>query len=367
MNAVDGNSGAVDELGLAEGLPAAGLPAVEFAVAAGTSERKLRRWHSDGLLQEPARCWVGKRRVSLYAPREVERVQAVGELMARYHNTDRVALGLLALGYEPREDRLRAAYDRFLERQERWFVMLAAIFDAPPESVEADKAVANFTVALRTSRHFRWARRAARALQQFAANREQPQSPAVDATWDYVENVTSIFIKGGLGSDQAVRELLGVLPMESPLPMDDQVRITKALHRATKLSTLKRIAAEVPLAELTQACDEVVTIVVGYLVSMDAGPYLNGKTPESPAPLLCEVINIDPSALAYFGLLIASFKRDPEAGEELTNAVITFSELFGLLVSVALTEVNGRVPVVEAIAARYLGNRIDREFLFTRC
>lgn len=351
------------------------LPAVELVVAAGASERKLRRWQTEGLLPEPTRYWVGKRRIAMYAPRDVERVRAVAELMNRYHDVDRVALGLLALGFTPREDRLREAYDRFLVRQQESFTPLDAIFNVLRKakrgaSPELDAAVA-WLETLVNSPRMEWARRV-------ASVHESEDVPLPDATLEYLENVSKIFVRGSLGSDEAVEGLLtafaarmeslmpGSSRLPSALPMSEQVRMLKAMQRATKVSTLRRLAAEAPLSEITRACDELVTVVVGYLVLIDSAPYIgDGEPAWAPPPVLCEILNIDPSALASLGLLVASFKRDPEVGEELTNAVTNLSECFGFLSSFVLAKINGRVPALEAVAARYLGNRIGQKFLFT--
>ncbi len=359
------------EKGIARDLDAgstpAGLPAVELAVAGGASERKLRRWHADGLLAEPGRYWVGKRRVSLYAPRDVERVRAVGELMARYHSVDRAALGLLALGYTPREERLRGAFDRFLARQEEWFTPMDAIFNVlreakqgDPRTPDLDKAVAWVEGLIKTPR-LEWARRV-------ASIHESDDSPLPDATWEYLENVSRIFARGSLGSDEAVEGLIAAfratMPPESAAlldrkPIAEQVAVLKALQRATKVSTLRDVAAEAPLDELTQACDEVVCVVVGYLVMIDAAPYLGDGEPEQEPPVLCEILNIDPSALAYFGLLAASFKRDPEIGDELAQWLASFRELTDYFVRFVLAKINGRVPALEAVTRRYLDNRVE--------
>lgn len=350
------------------------LSAVELVVAAGASERKLRRWQTEGLLPEPTRYWVGKRRVALYAPRDVERVTAVAELMDRYHDVDRVALGLLALGFTPQEDRLRAAYDRFLARQQESFTPLDAIFNVLRKakrgaSPELDAAVV-WLETLVNSPRMEWARRV-------ASVHESEDVPLPDATLEYLENVSKIFVSGSLGSDEAVERLLAAFAarMESLVPgssrvpnelsMPEQVRTLKAMQRATRVSTLRRLAAEAPLDEITRACDELVTVVVGYLVLIDSAPYIGDGEPAWEPPVLCEVLNIDPSALASLGLLVASFKRDPEAGEELTNAVINLSECFGFLSRFVLARINGRVPALEAVAARYLGNQVGRDLLLT--
>jgi DNA-binding transcriptional MerR regulator len=349
----------------------AGLPAVELAVAAGASERKLRRWQAEGLLPEPARYWVGKRRVSLYAARDVDRVRAVAELMARYHNVDRVALGLHALGYAPSEERLRGAYDRFLARQEEWFTPLDAAFNAlrnanwwEQGTPELDEVVAWVETLVR-SPGLAWARTR-------ASLHESEDLPLPDATWEYLENATSIHVRGSLGSDESAEHLLNAFAARMPpgaaslmneRPIAEQVAAWGALQRGSRISTLRRIAAEAPLEELAQACDEVVSVVVGYLVMMDAAPYIGGDEPACEPPLLCEVLNIDPSALAYFGLLAASFKRDPEIGDELGQWLASFRELTDYFVRVVLAKINGRVPALEAVALRYLDNRVGRATL----
>lgn len=218
---------------------------------------------------------------------------------------------------------------------------------------------------LRSSRYFRWARRTAQGLEELAANNGRPQSPVVDATWDYVENVTNIFVKGDLGSDEAVRELLDMLPVQSPIPIGEQVRVTKALHRAMQLSTLRQVATEATPEEITRACDELVSVVMGYLVMMDAAPYLGGRVPEPVPPLLCAVFELDPSFLASIGLLVAAIKRDPEIGEELTSWLDATCDLISYLVRVVLGEVGERVPELQAVALRYFGNRVGRELLLT--
>jgi hypothetical protein len=347
------------------------LPAVELAVAGGVSERKLRRWNADGLLAEPGRYWVGKRRVTLYAPREVERVQAVGELMARYHSVDRVALGLLAFGYTPSEERLRGAYDRFLARQQEWFTPLDAILTVlreakhgDPRTPDLDKAVA-WVEGLIKSPRFKWAR-------GVASIHESEDVPLPDATWEYLENVSGIFARGSLGSDEAVEGVLASLAARMPpesaallnaKPVAEQVGVLKALQRATRVSTLRRVAAEASLDELTRACDEVVCVVVGYLVLMDAAPYLGDGEPEWEPPVLCEILNIDPSALAYVGLLAASFKRDTEFGDELAEWLGSARELTDYFVRLVLAKINGRVPALEAVARRYLDNRVGGDLL----
>jgi hypothetical protein len=105
-----------------------------------------------------------------------------------------------------------------------------------------------------------------------------------------------------------------------------------------------RVAAEAPLDVLTQACDEVVCVVVGYLVMIDAAPYLGHGEPEWEPPLLCEFLNIDPSALAYFGLLVASFKRDPEFSDEVAEWLGSLRELMDYFVRFALTKIDGACP-----------------------
>jgi DNA-binding transcriptional MerR regulator len=347
----------------------AGLPAVELAVAGGTSERKLRRWQAEGLLPEPARYWVGKRRVSLYAPRDVERVRAVAELMARYHNVDRVALGLQALGYAPSEESLRGAYDRLLARQEEWFTPLNAVFNAmaeaksdDPMTPELDGAVA-WVEALIRSPELAWARTR-------ASLHESEEFPLPDATWEYLENASSIHVRGSLGSDEAAERLLSAFAARMPSgaaklmnerPMAEQVAAWSALQRATKISTLREVAADAPLEELAQACDEVVSVVVGFLVMMDAAPYIGDDEPELEPPLLCEVLNIDPSTLAYYALLSASAKRDPEIGAEIAEWLASWRELTDYFVGFALAKLNGRVPALEAVAHRYLDNRAEQQ------
>jgi hypothetical protein len=335
------------------------LSAEQLALAAGVSTRQLRRWREHGLLPEPM------------PPNSVELVVTVKDLMGRYRNVDRVALALLALGWPVvSEPRVRTAYLRFLERQEQSLRPLASIFDAPADAAWGNAAVALLTNLMRTSRSFQWARRAARGLQVFGESAAQSgqastKGKASDATWDYVENVTKIMVGGDLGSDEAVSELLTTLPIQSSIPTSEQVRMTKAIHKAISLASLRQIATEAPIEEITRACDEVVSVVVGYLVMMDAAPYIGDDEPAWEPPVLCEILNIDPSALASLGLLVASFKRDPEAGEELTNAVINLSECFGFLSTFVLARINGRVPALEAVAARYLGNRVGRDLLLT--
>ncbi len=351
---------ATTQLGTADG-----LPAVELAVAGGASERKLRRWHGEGLLAAPARYWIGKRRVPLYSPRDVERVQAISELMASYHSVDRVALGLLALGYAPSEDRLRGAYDRLLARQQDSLTPLHAILTAmreagtgDPRTPQLDGAVA-WVEALIRSPGLAWARNR-------ASLHESADQPLPDATWEYLENATSIHVRGTLGSDDAAERLLNAfaarLPAEAGArmnekPIAEQVAMWNALQRASKISTLRYVAANAPLGEITRACDEVVCVVVGYLVMIDAAPYLGDDEPTWDPPVLCEILNIDPSALAYYGLLAASFKRDPEYGAEVTELLASWRELTDCLAGIALAKVNGRVPALEAVLHRYLHNR----------
>jgi DNA-binding transcriptional MerR regulator len=338
---------------------------LELAVAGGASERKLRRWHEEGLLAEPARYWIGKRRVTLYAPRDVERVQAVGELMARYHSVDRVALGLHALGYTPSEQRLRGAYDRFLTRQQEWFTPLDAILTVlrgakhgDPRTSELDQAVA-WVEGLIKSPRFKGAR-------GVASIHESEDVPLPDATWEYLENVSGIFARGSLGSDEAVEGLLTAFSARMPpeaqalpnkKPIAEQVAAWKALQRATRVSMLRRVAAEASMDELTRGCDEVVSVVVGYLVMIDAAPYLGDPEPEWEPPVLCEFLNIDPSALAYFGLLAASFKRDPALGDELSEWLASWREFTDHFVRLVITKINGRVPALQVVAHRYLHNR----------
>ena len=107
------------ETGIARRVATAGLRAQELAAAAGVSERQLRRWRAHGLLPQPTCCSVGKRGISVYPPRSAELTRAISELMTTYHDVDRVALGLLALGWSPSEETLRHAYLRFVERQEQ--------------------------------------------------------------------------------------------------------------------------------------------------------------------------------------------------------------------------------------------------------
>jgi hypothetical protein len=143
------------------------------------------------------------------------------------------------------------------------------------------------------------------------------------------------------------------------------VRVTKVLHRAMQLSALRRVATEAPFDEITHACDQLVSVVVGYLVMMDAAPYLGGRTPEATPPLLCEVFKLDASGLANLGLLVAAIKCDPEIGEELTSWLEATCDLISYFVRVVLGEVGGQVPELEAVALRYLGNRVGRELLLT--
>jgi len=72
--------------------------------------------------------------------------------------------------------------------------------------------------------------------------------------------------------------------------------------------------------------------------------------------VLCEILNIDPSALAYFGLLAASFKRDPEIGDELAQWLASFRELTDYFARFVLAKITGRVPALEAVTRRYLDN-----------
>lgn len=346
---------------------AGGLPAVELAVAGGASERKLRRWHEAGLLAAPARYWIGKRRVPLYSPRDVERVQAVSELMASYHSVDRVALGLLALGYTPSEDRLRGAYDRLLARQQDSLTPLHSALTAmreagtgDPRTRQLDGAVA-WVEALIRSPGLAWARN--RAILH-----ESEDQPLPDATWEYLENATNIHVRGTLGSDEAAERLLNAFAARMPAgagmnekPIAEQVAMWNALQRASKISTLRHVAANAPLGELTRACDEVVCVVVGYLVMIDAAPYLGDDEPTWEPPVLCEILNIDPSALAYYGLLAASFKRDPEYGAEVTELLASWRDLADCLLGIILARVNGRVPALEAVIHCYLDNRVAQQ------
>jgi hypothetical protein len=336
------------------------LSAEQVAIAAGVSERQFRRWREHGLLPEPMR---------FYRPDSVEAVRAVKELMARYRNIDRVALGLLALGWPVSELRVRAACLRFLDRQERSFMSLYSIFEptedeATEDSAWADAAVPALTEHMSTSRSFQWARRAARGL-QILSDRDAQLGKASDATWDYMENVTNIMVRGGLGSDQAVRELLTALPIQSSIPIGEQVRVTKAMHRASSLAARQWVAAEAPVEEIICTCDELVSIVVGYLVMMDAVPYLGGQMPDPTPPLLCTVLELDPSSLAYLSLHIVAIKHDPEIGEETTSWLEATYALIIDFVRIMLAQVGGRVPELEAVALRYLGNRAGRELLLT--
>ncbi|HTZ65209.1 MAG TPA: MerR family transcriptional regulator [Solirubrobacteraceae bacterium] len=334
-------------------------------MAAGASERKLRRWQAEGLLPPPRLFWVAKRRVALYAPRDVERVRAVAELMARYRSVDLVGLSLLGLGYALSEDRLRGAYDRLLARQQEWFAPLDAIFNAmrearpgDPRTPALDRAFAWVEGAIGNPQ-LEWARRA-------ASIHESDDVPLPDATWKYLENISRMFVRGSLGSDEAVEHLLAALAARVPgsqallnaEPFAEQVGMVKALPRATKLSTLRRIAAEAPLDELVCACDEVVGVVVGYLVMIDAAPYIGDCEPEREPPVLCELLNIDPSLLGYLGLLVASFKRDPEVGDEFAAWLASWRALTGYFVGFVLAKLNGRVPALHATARRYLYNRV---------
>lgn len=182
---------------------------------------------------------------------------------------------------------------------------------------------------------------------------ESEDQPLPDATWEYLENATSIHVRGTLGSDEAAERLLNVFAARMPAgagarmnekPIAEQVAMWNALQRASKISTLRHVAANTPLGELTRACDEVVCVVVGYLVMIDAAPYLRDDEPAWDPPVLCEILNIDPSALAYYGLLAASFKRDPEYGAEVSELLASWRGLADCLGGIALAKVNGRVP-----------------------
>lgn len=257
-------------------------------------------------------------------PNSVELVVTVKDLMGRYRNVDRVALALLALGRPISEPRVRTAYLRFLERQEQSFLPLASIFSAPAEAAWGDAAVAMLTDLMRASRSFRWARSAARGLQMLGESRTQPgtatpHATALDATWDYVENVTKIMVGGDLGSDEAVSELLTTLPIQSSIPTSEQVRMTKAIHKAISLASLRQIATEAPIEEITRACDEVAHLLIAYIALFDLGQYLVERERKQVSLPLSAIFNPDPSLLAIVSLWLASIKRNPDTGPELNS------------------------------------------------
>jgi hypothetical protein len=317
---------------------------------------------------------MARRRSTRRTDALVERVQAVSELMASYHSVDRVALGLLALGYTPSEDRLRGAYDRLLARQQDSLAPLHAALTAMKEAKTDDPATPQLDAAMAwvealiRSPGLAWARNR-------ASLHESEDVPLPDATWEYLENATSIHVRGTLGSDDAAERLLNAFAARMPAeagarmnekPIAEQVAMWNALQRASKISTLRHVAANAPLGEITQACDEVVCVVVGYLVMMDAAPYIGDGEPAWEPPVLCEILNIDPSALAYYGLLAASFKRDPKYGAEVTELLASWRGLADCLVGIALAKVNGRVPALEAVVHRYLANRAGEHSTPTR-
>lgn len=344
------------------------LRAEELALAAGVSLRQLRRWREHGLLPEPMRFWIGKRSLLLYPPNSVQSVGAVKDLMNRYRNVDRVALGLLAFGWPVSESRVRLAYLHFLERQEQSFAPLAAIFGAPADADWGDLAVAMLTNLMRTSRSFQWARRAARGLQALSESDTPPtdgnhSAQASDATWDYVENVTKIMVHGDLGSDEAVRDLIATFPIQHSIPSSEQVRLTKATHRTIRLTSLGQTAMEAPIEEITRACDDVAELLVAYFALIDLGQYLvEGKQVSLP---LSSIFTPDPSVLAIAGLWLASLKRNPEIGPELDSWLDGMRETTTDFVRFALVQIAGAIPQLEALALNYLGNRVGRERLLT--
>lgn len=345
------------------------LRASDLALAAGVSLRQLRRWHEYGLLPEPMRFWIGKRSLLLYPPNSIQLVVTVKDLMERYRNVDRVALGLLAFGWPVSESRVRTAYLRFLERQELSLVPLAAIFGAPADADWGDAAVAMLTNLMRTSRSFQWARRAARGLQTIGKSDTPSDNPnttqASDATWDYLENVTKIMVNGGLDSDEAVSDLLTALPTQSPMPISEQVRVTKAVHSASGLTALKRIAVEAPMDEIACACTEIAHLFIGYIAMFDAAPYLGDQVPEQPPQPLCSMFDLDPSVFARIALMLASIKRNPEIGPGLTRWLGEMYEPTVYIVRLALAQVAGAIPQLEALTFNYLGNRVGRQLLLT--
>jgi hypothetical protein len=338
------------------------LRAAELALAAGVSLRQLRRWHENGLLPEPMRFWIGKRALLLYPPNSVQLVVTVKELMSRYRNVDRVALGLLAFGWPVSEPTVRTAYRHFLERQEQSFIPLASIFEAlrtakqgDPLTSVLDQAVAWIESTIRSHR-LNWARRAAHI-------HTTDEISVTDATWEYLENVVKIMVSGDLGSDDAVRDLLAAFPLQSSMPTGEQVRVTKAAHNAIRLSSLSHIAAEAPIEEITQACDEVAELLVAYFALFDFGQYLvEGKEVSLP---LSSAFTPDPSFLAVVGMWLVSLKRSPEIGPELCSWLDGMRDTTIDFIRFVLAQIAGAIPQLEALTFNYLGNRVGRKLLLT--
>jgi hypothetical protein len=324
------------------------LTAAELAFRAGISERQLRRWRADLLVPDPKRFFVGRRQMLRYPDYAVDRVVAVRDLMVRYRHGDLVVLGLLALGWQVDEGRVRDAYAAWLTRTNWAMEVAMRLINEAPTDASADEAVNWYSRMLRSSRAFAWARSFARAHTATSGQEHD--------AWEYLGNVSQILVRQIDRTDAELQEILPLDAAPAGLPVDEQLRIARGIGAAMYLPGLLELAASAPMSEIAAGCSDVVLLFVAFVALFDAGFSKAALPPEAKPPLLSDIWGDDPALLAVFGLIFASFKRQTGfAGVQ--DWIDEMREPTLGSIRFLVNEVAGAAPQLAVFAERYLAHR----------
>jgi hypothetical protein len=81
------------------------------------TDRRLRSWRQAGYLVPLYREWIGKESTYIWPRTAFEQGVEVDRLLRRYGNGDQAVIGLFSCGCVVNDDKLKAAYGRFLARK----------------------------------------------------------------------------------------------------------------------------------------------------------------------------------------------------------------------------------------------------------
>jgi hypothetical protein len=296
------------------------------------TERRLRRWRQAGYLVPLHRTWIGKESTYIWSRDAVEQGIEIDRLLHRYGNGEQALVGLFSRGYGVDGEKLMEAYGRFLARKaddlEGVLRSLQGIFDHPDD--DSWNGFAEYVLErFAHGRSYRGLRRM-RHVEERKLAREQQSSPA-----EYVETAVQraalVFLRGRLGTDSEIREMLQRSSFESSaetMPIDHQVELSKRIQARMSLGALARVLDTVPVEQLARTRDDALSVLRVYEgIFVKPLVHRTSIAETYPEGLVTHWLRSDPFMFGFLLLYFQSIRFEPTFKDGLDDFVETTKEL----------------------------------------